>query len=55
MTMFEETCKAAGIPAGTLAEQAMAEIVNEMIFDDVERTDDEIKAEAVKRFNKLYK
>ena len=55
MTAFEETCKNAGIPTGTLAEQAMAEIVNDLIFDDIERTDDEIKEEAVRRFNKLYK
>lgn len=55
MTTFEETCKEAGIPTGTIAEQAMAEIVNELILDDVDRTDEEIKTEAIKIFNEIYK
>lgn len=55
MTMFEETCKAAGVYQETIAEEALAEIVNELIFDDTPRTDEEIKKEAVKRFKKLYK
>lgn len=55
MSLFEELCKDAGIPSGTYAEQAMAEIVNDMIFDDADWSDEEIKAEALKRFNELDK
>jgi hypothetical protein len=53
--MFEQICEAANVPPQTYAEQAMAEIVNEMIFSDTQYTDSEIKVEAVKRFNRKYR
>ncbi|MBQ3326187.1 MAG: hypothetical protein IJG86_00190 [Clostridia bacterium] len=55
MTLFEELCRDMGIGAGSEAEEKMNEIVTDMIFEEPIRTDDEMIAEAKKRFAAMYK
>ena len=55
MTMFESICKELSIYPNTIAEQIVAEMVNELIFDDKQHTDEEIAKTVIKQFKAQYK
>ena len=53
MTMFEKICDEIGACFESEAAEALAEIVNDLIFN-TEMDDEEICKEAVKRFREKY-
>ena len=54
MTLFEELCKDMGIGKNTEAEKCMSEIVDDLLFDETYRPDDELIAEAKRCFVAKY-
>lgn len=56
MTVFESICNELGVYPNTIAEQIVAEMCDELIFDDDKpHTDEEIAKAVIKRFREEYK